>query len=132
MENIYFICVSFLSSEGYSREYYINRLKSWEVLKILHRKIIWNICRGNNYQGVIEYMRFACKNTERTSHCTLRSPLAKFIPLGTNIKELSVCRLITGILRVTLFLLTRFKFTTGLSVKVLNIGCEETPTRLAS
>lgn len=41
------------------------------------------------YHGMMQYMRFPSKSTERTSGCTLSSPPTKFTPLGIGIKELS-------------------------------------------
>lgn len=40
VKKLVIICVSFLSSEGYSKECGISRLKSQEVLKLLHSKTI--------------------------------------------------------------------------------------------
>lgn len=83
------------------------------------------------YHGMMQCMRFPSKTTGRANECTLSPPLAKFTPLGIGIKKLSKAGQLS-VFRGPVFLVTRFKFTTALSVKALNVAYEKTSTRLSA
>ena len=98
-------------------------------MKLLHKEIVWNICRKITLPWHDTIHEICMKNTEGAIHCTVRSPLT-IQHLGAWRQRAVICRSIIDILRGTLFMVTSFKFTTGLRVKALNTASEETPTRL--